>query len=286
MKARLRSTRTFLLAGTLLAIGAVFIVANAGAGKQAVTAPAPIIAGFENVNFVSQCRFTQRRPDDPIVLPGQPNMSHDHSFFGNFQTDAFSTTGSLRGQRTSCNRAGDTAAYWAPTLIVDNKAATTLDVAAYYRRSTLAPVKPFPADFVMVGGNSNAVDPQSLGVTFWNCSLAATNMSSTVPNCGDKSLRLHVIFPECWDGKGLDSPNHKAHMAYADSGVCPADHPVALPQLVLIIRYAASGAGNVVVASGGQYSGHADFMNAWDQAVLTKLVDYCLNALRPCGVER
>lgn len=286
MRAKLHSTRTFLLAGVLLAIGAVFIVANAGAGKQAITAPAPIIAGFENVNFVSQCRFTQRRPDDPIVLPSQPNLSHDHSFFGNFQTDAYSTTGSLRGQRTSCNRTGDTAAYWAPTLIVDNKAATTLDIAAYYRRSTFAPVKPFPSDFVMIGGNSNAVEPQSFGVTFWNCSLAGTNPSSTVPNCGDKSLRMHVIFPECWDGKGLDSPNHKAHMAYAENGVCPTDHPVALPQLVLIIRYAATGAGNVVVASGGQYSGHADFMNAWDEAVLTRLVDYCLNALRPCGVER
>jgi hypothetical protein len=278
--------RSVLLVGFLLALGAIVIATTASGGKRAITAPAPIIAGFEDVNFVSQCRFTERRPDDPIVLPGQPNLSHDHSFFGNFNTNADSTTGSLRGQRTSCNRTADTAAYWAPTLIVDNKAALTLDLAAYYRRSTYAPVKPFPTDFVMIGGNSNAVEPQSTKVTFWNCALAATNMSTTIPNCGDKSLRLHVIFPECWDGKGLDSPNHKAHMAYAEDGVCPADHPVALPQLVLIIRYATNGAGNVVVASGGQVSGHADFMNAWDEAALTRLVDYCLNALRPCGVER
>jgi hypothetical protein len=278
--------RSVLLVGFLLALGAIVIATTASGGKQAIAAPAPIIAGFEDVNFVSQCRFTERRPDDPIVLPAQPNLSHDHSFFGNFNTNAYSTTGSLRGQRTSCNRTADTAAYWAPTLIVDNKAALTLDLAAYYRRSTYAPVKPFPSDFVMIGGNSNAVEPQSTKVTFWNCELAGTNPSPTIPNCGDKSLRLHVIFPECWDGKGLDSPNHKAHMAYAEDGVCPADHPVALPQLVLIIRYAASGAGNVVVASGGQVSGHADFMNAWDQAGLTRLVDYCLNALRPCGVER
>jgi hypothetical protein len=220
MRAQLRSTRTLLIAGALLATGAVFVVANAGAGKKTITTPAPIIAGFEDVNFVSQCRFSHRKPDDPIVFPSQPNLSHDHSFFGNFKTDAYSTPQSLLGQRTTCNRTADTAAYWAPTLIVDNKPALTLDLAAY------------------------------------------------------------------WDGKGLDSPNHKAHMAYADNGVCPADHPVALPQLVLIVRYGVNGSGNVVAASGGQYSGHADFVNAWDEAELTRLVDYCLNALRPCGVQR
>lgn len=286
MRATLRSTRTLLVVGALLAAGAVFVVANAVAGKQAITAPAPIIAGFEDVNFVSQCRFSHRKPDDPIVYPGQPNLSHDHSFFGNFKTDAYSTPQSLVGQRTTCNRTADTAAYWAPTLIVDNKAALTLDLAAYYRRSTLAPVKPFPENFVMIGGNSTATDTQSTSVVFWNCSLAGTNPSTTIPNCGDQSLRLHVIFPECWDGKGLDSPNHKAHMAYAVNGVCPADHPVALPQLVLIIRYGVNGSGNVVVASGGQNTGHADFVNSWDEAALTQLVDTCLNALRPCGVER
>ena len=286
MRATLRSTRALLIAAALLITGTVFVVATAGAGKKAITAPAPIISGFEDVNFVSQCRFSHRKPDDPIVYPSQPSMSHDHSFFGNFTTDAYSTPQSLVGQRTTCNRTADTAAYWAPTLIVDNKAALTLDLAAYYRRSTLAPVQPFPANFVMIGGNSTATDPQSTNVVFWNCSLAGTNPSVTIPNCGDQSLRLHVIFPECWDGKGLDSPNHKAHMAYAENGVCPTDHPVALPQLVLVVRYAANGSGNVVVASGGQLTGHADFVNAWDQAALTRLVDYCLNALRPCGVER
>jgi hypothetical protein len=33
----------------------------------------------------------------------------------------------------------------------------------------------------------------------------------------------------------------------------------------------------------GQFSGHADFVNAWQQAELKRLVDYCLNALRVCG---
>ena len=37
-----------------------------------------------------------------------------------------------------------------------------------------------------------------------------------------------------------------------------------------------------MLASGGQYSGHADFFNAWNQATLQGLVTGCLNALRHC----
>ncbi|WP_309624448.1 DUF1996 domain-containing protein [Methylibium sp.] len=38
-----------------------------------------------------------------------------------------------------------------------------------------------------------------------------------------------VFFPQCWDGKNLDSPDHKSHMAYPSDGGCPRSHPVALP---------------------------------------------------------
>ena len=33
----------------------------------------------------------------------------------------------------------------------------------------------------------------------------------------------------------------------------------------------------------GPYSGHPDFVNSWDEGALTRLANYCLNALRPCG---
>jgi hypothetical protein len=55
---------------------------------------------------------------------------------------------------------------------------------------------------------------------------------------------------------------------------------------VQIYRYPANGTGKVEVASQGQYSGHADFVNSWDQDALTYLVNYCLNAFRPCGPRR
>ena len=38
-----------------------------------------------------------------------------------------------------------------------------------------------------------------------------------------------------------------------------------------------------MLSSGGVYSGHADFINTWDQARLAGLVTDCLNGLRFCG---
>jgi hypothetical protein len=75
-------------------------------------------------------------------------------------------------------------------------------------------------------------------------------------------------------------------MAYAGVGGvrgCPASHPVAVPSLSLNFRYKISGPLNgVSLASGGVYSGHADFFNSWHQDVLAQLVRDCLNAGRVC----
>jgi hypothetical protein len=244
-------------------------------------------AQLRGVNFVSGCRFSHRNTDDPIVYPGQPGKSHDHTFIGNDTTDAFSTLGSLLGQSSSCRRAGDTAAYWVPTLI-SSSGTTILPRAAsvYYRRHTLAPVQAFPPGFRVVAGSSRATNPQGLRITYWNCGpLAGVRPQATIPACpnaGRMGLALHVAFPDCWDGTALDSADHVGHLAYSVRGRCPADHPVAVPAIQVNVRYPTAGGAGIVLASGGQYSGHADFFNAWNQATLQSLVDGCLNALRHC----
>lgn len=51
----------------------------------------------------------------------------------------------------------------------------------------------------------------------------------------------------CWDGKNLDSPDHKSHVAYpidgphafdgmGVGGQCPESHPVKIPQIMLEVR--------------------------------------------------
>jgi hypothetical protein len=51
----------------------------------------------------------------------------------------------------------------------------------------------------------------------------------------------------CWDGKNLDTPDHKSHVAYptngahafdgsSTGGTCPDTHPVKIPQIMLEVR--------------------------------------------------
>jgi len=50
--------------------------------------------------------------------------------------------------------------------------------------------------------------------------------------------KAYLRVNSCWDGKNLDSADHKSHVAYPSSGTfestgpCPASHPVRLPQLM------------------------------------------------------
>ena len=266
-----------------MGIGLSVLTALGAGGAPAAMSPRDL----QGVNFISACGFSHRAMDDPIVYPGRPGLSHDHTFVGNATTDAFSTVRSLRTGATTCRRAGDTAGYWMPTLLVNGQPVEPRGATIYYRRRTVAPVRPFPAWLKMIAGSSRATTPQDLRVTFWNCGAdAGVARSAEVPTCPTDrgaGLRLHVNFPNCWDGANLDSKDHQSHMAYSVRGVCPSTHPVSVPAISLIFRYPTTGGAGVTLSSGGHYSAHADFFNAWNQGTLTSLVRGCLNALRHCG---
>lgn len=62
------------------------------------------------------------------------------------------------------------------------------------------------------------------------------------------SIRSNIIFPQCWDGKNLDSPNHRDHVSHPIggpvsfsnvSGKCPDTHPVKIPQVMLEVCFMA-----------------------------------------------
>jgi hypothetical protein len=278
-----------IVAAGIVTFLASFFGPAALAGKQ----PSPTAGqdvsrtDLRGVNFVETCRFNHSAPDDPIVFPGKAGASHDHTFVGNRSTSAFSTYASLRRSPTSCRRAKDTAGYWVPTLLQDGTPVFPLSATIYYRRGTLAPVTTFPNNLRMIAGDATATTPQGMRVTFWSCgALSGVPPSSTVPTCPDARgsfLRLHVRFPSCWDGARLDSPDHKSHMAYAMGRRCPSTHPVSVPAITQIYRYPTRGGDGFALASGGQLSAHADFVNAWRPGALRRLVDDCLNALVHCG---
>lgn len=65
-------------------------------------------------------------------------------------------------------------------------------------------------------------------------------------------IRATIIFPSCWDGVNLDSPDHRSHVAYSPSSTlgalagdkCPETHPVRIPQVMYEIMYDTSGFAN------------------------------------------
>ena len=76
------------------------------------------------------------------------------------------------------------------------------------------------------------------------CDSSDTAAFPSKPCAG--GIRATVIYPSCWDGRNLDSPDHQSHVAYADGAAlagdkCPTTHPVRIPQLMLEIMYDTSG---------------------------------------------
>ena len=280
----------------LITIGALVLAIAAALGPAAIAGDKPNTGDeraatsrgdLVGVNFIENCRFSHQAPDDPIVFPGKPGASHQHTFVGNRTTSAFADFGSLRSGATTCMRQDDTAAYWVPTLYQEATAIFPQGATIYYRRGTVAEVSSFPNNLRMIAGDATATTPQGMRLTFWSCGLVSgVDRSETVPTCPSTRgsfLRLHIRFPECWDGRRLDSADHKSHMAYATRAGCPSTHPVEVPQITQIYRYPTLGGEGFSLASGGQYSAHADFVNSWKPGALRKLVDGCLNALVHCG---
>lgn len=269
-------------------------------GETAVMPPPPYSGGSGGPGeFVASCEVTHRAADDPIVLPNQPGKSHSHDFFGSPKVSAFTlTSASLQGGGTSCpDRPGDTAGYWAPTLYGDDKEVTPKRIRVYYRAGgkDSRTIYAFPAGLKVVAGTATAKSPQPLNISSWACTIEGGGDAGDevevedVPVCpaSSPSLRLRIVFPDCWDGKNLDSPNHKDHMSYRTRSTCPTTHPIPVPQMTVGIRYWYDTAfprnATIRLASGGVYSGHADFFNGWHQKNLEALVRECINKAVKCG---
>ncbi len=261
-------------------------VALAGVSAVAVALPAHAAAPTKARpagNFVSNCRYSHSAPDDPIVHPANPGGSHSHDFFGNVSTDAFSSLESLQAAPDLCRRDGDGAAYWVPTLSDAGKVVRPVNVAAYYLVAGRRPasIEPFPLGL-------RVVTDATADVVRWACAGTGDRMTpetSTVPDCpAGLHLVMRVHFPDCWDGRRIDSSDHRSHMAYAVKGACPATHPVAVPHLRLGVHYPKGvGGADVALSSGAPATAHADFFNAWDPVAQARLVDECLNAAVTCG---
>jgi hypothetical protein len=126
----------------------------------------------------------------------------------------------------------------------------------------------------------------------WQCLVDGGGAFTAEPptQCSSRVLRVRVNFPDCLVATGeVDSSDHRSHMAYSEPqaepdapNVCPQTHPVPVPMLVTTIKFRLpTTKGQVSLSSGAPSTMHADFFNAWDQAVLEDLVATCIRGFDP-----
>lgn len=256
--------------------------------------------------FRELCDFSHMAFDDPIVFPGQTGRSHLHVFFGNTGSDSASTVTSMANSGNSTCSGGtlNRTSYWAPALIdtKDGSPVRPISVLTYYKTgyNGIAPqsIQSVPAGLRMISGDAMAKSVQNPDFgrrPAYACVGGGpdSDWHNTIPNCAVGSqMWMSITFPQCWNGKDLDSPDHKSHMADTVNGACPADHPVAIPVISYNIHYPVFetnaptrwrlSSDNYDPTLPAGYSGHADYFFGWKPAIMASFILNCMNNMQDC----
>jgi hypothetical protein len=286
-----------------IAIGAVAI---AGATATATTLllkpsatvatlPAVDTAGFPSGGanpgiFTDTCKRTTTAPNDPILMPGMTGSSMQHDFFGNLHPSATITPATITGGATNCSTTADASSYWTPVLYQNGKALEPSSTLIYWRApaAIASETHAMPAGITMIAGNEAAETPQDARVIGWTCSGTRNGKLASEPHdCATGFLRLVATFPNCWDGHTLDGHSQK-NVAYATSTGCPPAYPVQIPQVVVHVSYPTQSAANLTLSvgptkQGSILTGHADFMDGWNQPAMAADTAACVTTQTRCG---
>ncbi|MGH1493105.1 MAG: DUF1996 domain-containing protein [Acidimicrobiales bacterium] len=234
------------------------------------------------------CVISHFSHDDPVVYPGRPGAAHAHMFWGNTETNAYSTGRSLMASGNSSCEGGinNRSSYWAPALFNQADEVVIPETVFVYYKSFGGPgfdrstIQPIPAGLEMLASR----DVPNSGP--WNFTVG-----------GSSSVNLNVSFPVCVqvDRNGspvLASADNVSHLSYATNGgtsnSCPASHPYRIPQLIYVLRYDIPFSSGWSLASDTSSSQkgeslHADYIAAWDPATMDHLVDCNILAKRNCS---
>ncbi len=263
------------------------------------------------------CQPGQVSYDDPIVFPGQPGKSHLHQWYGNTAANASSTYESLRttGEST-CVNILNRSAYWMPAMLDGKGHVVRPDfVSIYYKRPpandpicqrTAKACVDLPRGLRMVFGHDVMTGRPATGGTHFDCNGegATSGHFQTITEAAKgcpPGARLGAIIsaPSCWDGKRLDSPNHRDHIAdisYGSWGYpkCPATHPYIIPAFTMGAWYSVDREradswylssdempGMDRMPAGSTF--HADWFGAWDDDILAKWTANCIDKLLSCN---
>lgn len=270
------------------ACGSTQPIANADA-QPVVTAPPNQSLTSYGAQFLTTCVLSHSSPNDPIVHFGKPGSSHQHEFFGNTSTDASSTFASLVKSPSTCSDDGDRSAYWVPVLLINGTRVAPKRVDAYYRVASgvvAASVAVYPDGLQAIAGDQHGTKAPSLQVAAWTCGLSPHLSHEPPKDCTtDRPVQLRLTFPSCWDGEHVSAPDFTSHLSYPTASGCVAPHPVALPQLTLVVHYPLTGMYRTAgLVSGSFDTTHGDFFEAWQPDRIRDQVTGCINRNVTCGI--
>lgn len=271
------------------------------------------------------CNPSHEAFDDPVVYPGQPGRSHLHQFFGNTKANASSTYASLRttGEST-CNNPLNRSAYWMPAMMNGKGKVVRPDfISIYYKRRPAGDPEcqiaakgcvGLPRGLRYVWGFDMAKPQAGMATGYFNCDGPGSvgghfpDIPTAARGC-PKGAQLGAIqnAPECWDGRNLDTPDHRSHMAFIGYSTghakCPDTHPYLIPAFTMAAWYTTdddldrSGSwqpdrptwhlssdimpGMPMMKPGTSL--HADWFGAWDDGIMKMWTDNCVDKLLSCS---
>lgn len=112
--------------------------------------------------------------------------------------------------------------------------------------------------------------------------LTLLSCFTSAANCNE-DIEMRIHFQDCWTGLTVNwfraNPEKGSHVTYSTNGVCPASHPIAIPEIRYSLTFPNTNSDGLYLASDryegrcdgtGGYSVHADFMNGWDEDVMAE----------------